>query len=95
MAMEPVNMNRAAFVDWAVQAFGVDEDDVSFWDMARDLDSTKKMPLDFEVSANGTIPAALYDVLQARKAVRPASIRVPFKSTPDRSEWEDRDGRPE
>lgn len=86
----PIEMERGEFVDWAVQAFGVDEDDVSFWDMQRDLDSKKPMPTDFEVSQEGVIPTELYTILIARKAARPAPIRKPFVVTDKPSEWEAR-----
>lgn len=85
---DPINMQRGEFVDWAVQTFGVDEDNVSFWDMQRNLDSKNPMPTDFEVSQEGTIPAELYTILVARKAVRPAPIRTPFVPTPDRWDFD-------
>lgn len=95
MSQQAVEMEMGEFADWAVERFGVDYDSVMFWDMLRDLDSKKRMPEGFEVSENGKIPAALYDLLVARKQNR-VTVKSPNVPAPGRpSEWELRDGTAE
>ncbi len=92
----PIEMDANTFVDWAEQEFGVDYDDVSLWDMQADLSSTMRMPTEFEIGTGGKIPAALYDILVARKASR-KTTKAPqmFRGAPPLSEWELRDGTAE
>lgn len=69
-------MDAGEFADWAVERFGVDYDNVMFWDMLRDLSGNKRMPEGFEVDTSGDIPAHLYDLLMARKATHTPSPRT-------------------
>lgn len=70
MDQQIIEMDRGTFAEWAEQTFGVSYDNVSLWDMMRDLNSSARMPEGFEVSSDGDIPAALYDILVARKTHR-------------------------
>lgn len=69
-----IEMSGGDFAEWAEQTYGVDYDNVSFWDMQRNLDSKKQMPEGFEVGDTNSIPAELYDLLIARKAYRNPAI---------------------
>lgn len=85
----PVEMDAGQFADWA-EAQGYDYDDVSMWDMRRDLSGKTRMPTEFEVSSAGAIPAALYDILMARKEARVTIARPPFEGRVGRTEWDAR-----
>lgn len=70
MDQQIIEMSGNAFAEWAERTYGADYDDVMFLDMARDLSGATRMPEGFEVSSDSNIPAALYDILMARKAHR-------------------------
>lgn len=95
MNQQAVEMEVGEFADWAVERFGVDYDNVMFWDLLRDLSGKSRMSGDFAYNTQGGgIPAELYDLLVARKAVRvtrPAQQPLPTRA----SEWEQRDGTAE
>lgn len=95
MDQAKVVMEVGEFADWAVEQFHVSYDNVMFWDLMRSLDSNQRMPEGFEVdTSSDDIPAELYDLLMARKAVRvtqPAQQPLPTRA----SEWEQRDGTAE
>lgn len=85
---DPVEMSGGDFAAWAEQTYGVDFDDVRAWDMFRDPTDATRMPFDFEVSNEGTIPADLYNTLVARKTARVIQPRAPFVPTPDRWDFD-------
>ena len=92
--MDHITQDAGSFADWAEIEFGVDYDDVRMWDMLAELDAPRSGLLAEQPNAK-TIPAALRDILIARKAARVVTPRQPFKSTEFISEWELRDGTAE
>lgn len=73
MYQQLIEMRSGDFAEWAEETFGVDYDNVAMWDMARDMNGMS-MPEGFEIGQGSTIPAALYDLLIARKAHRSPAL---------------------